>query len=527
MSPLYQEKGKGMCCDDAPSEAEGIDILYDLLEAHRSHPSIQGRDWAKNHWFQPQSVVDRIRVLQKEAKVRKGKGKAIICAVLGASLAAAMEEKKEKYSQTDTLIDSLQTVIQTLQNQLRDTKGLLEEERDQNRILKDELREYILAEADTHAEAEVKLLEKGIRQIYPQGDLQKAKETLESHPHMYPLVKTEYLYEDDSDNRPQVITKEVPFTSTELAKLKKDFSRTAKESETEYVWRVSLSGEDGILLSEKEAEGYWGPGAFLTTGDCRAPWSLTQRIAYWAGGLNPLERGDPLAITGTVDQLVESVQKAACLQMMYDRELKPNQGSPMMMPVDPERMTPLIRGLPDSLKPIAIQLQGKIQNTPNGERITAALEGIVTPDHQQQGKKIWTWGDVAQELINFGRKYGPVGGLSQRTETRVVRAAEQISGRQSSMRKGQGFGSPRFQNPGKDRSLTRLGLWQLGLQKGIPRKLMDGLTTQKLEQLVEGWPEQKVTSKPTPSAPPLIDLGEEPTGEKEEQGTELHQSWKI
>ena len=65
------------------------------------------------------------------------------------------------------------------------------------------------------------------------------------------------------------------------------------------------------MFSEKEAEGYWGPGVFLTTGNRQAPWSLTQRAVYWAGGLNPLERGDPLAITGTVDQLVESVQKAA------------------------------------------------------------------------------------------------------------------------------------------------------------------------------------------------------------------------
>ncbi|KFV50644.1 hypothetical protein N341_10104, partial [Tyto alba] len=226
--------------------------------------------------------------------------------------------------------------------------------------------------------------------------------------HMYPLVKTEYVYEDDSDSRPQVTTKEVPFTATELAKLKKDFARTAKETETEYVWRVSLSGGDGIMLSEKEAEGYWGSGVFLTTGDCRAPWSLTQRTAYCAGQLNPLKRGDPLAITGTVDQLVESVQKAACLQMMYDRELKPNQGSLMMMPVDPERMTPLIRGLPDSLNPFGIHLQGKIQNTPNAERMTSALEGIVTPDHQRPGRKVWTWREVAQELINFGRKYGPV-----------------------------------------------------------------------------------------------------------------------
>ncbi|XP_074710990.1 uncharacterized protein LOC141937301 [Strix uralensis] len=324
---------------------------------------------------------------------------------------------------------------------------------------------------------------------------------------MYPLVKTEYVYEDDSDNCPHVITKEVPFTATKLAKLRQDFARTAKESETEYVWRVSLSGGDGILLSEKETEGFWGLGVFLTTGDCRAPWSLTQRAAYWAGGLNPLERGDPLAITGTVDQLVESVQKAACFQMMYDRELKPNQGSPMMMPVDSERMTPLIRALPDSVKPTGIQLQGKFQNTPNAERMMAALEGIVTPDHLRPGTKVWTWGEVAQELIYFGRKYGPVGGSSQRTETRFVWVAEHISGPQSSMRKGQGSESPRGHNSGRERPLTRQALWQLGLQKGIPRDLMGGLPTQKLEQLVQKWSGQRVTFRPTPNAPPLIDLG--------------------
>ncbi|XP_074667535.1 LOW QUALITY PROTEIN: uncharacterized protein LOC141917848 [Strix aluco] len=310
--------------------------------------------------------------------------------------------------------------------------------------------DYLLAGEGGVCEVQVKLSEKGIGQIYPQGDLQKAEETAESPrtppapPPMYPLVKMEYLYEDDND-RPHIITKEVPFTSTELAKLRKDFARTAKE--LEYVWRVSLSGGVGILLSEKEVEGYWGLGVFLTTGNHWAPWSLTQRGAYWARGLNTLERGDPLAITGAVDQLEESVQKTACLQMMYDQELKPNQGSPMMTLVDPERMTPLIRGLPDSLKPIGIQLQGKIQNTPEGERVTAALEAIMTPDQRRSGRKVWMWGEVAQELINFGRKYGPVGGSSQRTETKVAQAAEQVNGQQPSLRKGQDLGCSKAITP--------------------------------------------------------------------------------
>ncbi|XP_068277936.1 LOW QUALITY PROTEIN: uncharacterized protein [Nyctibius grandis] len=293
-----------------------------------------------------------------------------------------------------------------------------------------------------------------------------------------PLVKVEYAYEDSEDHNPKMVTKEVPYTATELAKLKRDFSRSSKESETEYVWRVSLTGGDQILLSEREAEGYWGPGVFLTTGDNRAPWSLTQRAAYWAGGLNPLERGDPLALTGSVDQLVENVHKAACLQMMYDRELKLRQESPMMIPVDPERMTPLVRGLPDSLKPLGIQLQGTIRNTPQSDRVTAALTGVLTPDRRTPGQKVWTWGEVAQELINYGRKYGPV-----KSESKTVRRAEAKfpPARPS---------PPNPVNSKKDTISHRKALWLIGKHKGIPLKCMNGLNTEQLEKMVLGWSER-------------------------------------
>ena len=109
--------------------------------------------------------------------------------------------------------------------------------------------------------------------------------------------------------------------------------------------------------------------------------------------------------------------------MMYDRKLQPHHESPMMMPVDPERMTPLIKGLPESLKPIGIQLQGKIQALSQGERTRAALEGTVTSNHLQSGYKVWTWVEVAQELINYGRKYGPVVSSSSEFEPRGVRLA--------------------------------------------------------------------------------------------------------
>lgn len=98
------------------------------------------------------------------------------------------------------------------------------------------------------------------------------------------------------------------------------------------MWRVSLTGGDRIRLSEEESQGYWGPGVFLTVEDDREPWSMTQRAASCAGGLDPLERGDPLAIpTSGVSQLIESIQKAACLQLMHDRHLVPRQPSPMLL----------------------------------------------------------------------------------------------------------------------------------------------------------------------------------------------------
>ncbi|XP_075273341.1 uncharacterized protein LOC142360913 [Opisthocomus hoazin] len=315
-------------------------------------------------------------------------------------------------------------------------------------------------------------------------DLKGAKGTVGSPPHKYPLVKTEFVYEDDGDNRPLIITKEIPFAATELAKLWKDFARTTRELETEYVWWVSLSGWDRILLLEREAEGYWGPGVFLTPSERRALWSLTQRAEHWAAGLNPLERGDPLATTGTTDQLLESVQKVACLQMMYDRELKPNLSSPMLLLADPERMTPQLRGLPDSLKPTGIQRQRRIQNTPSEGRTAATLEGGVTPDRRQPGSKVWMCGEIAQELISCGRRYGPVNRPYQRAETRALRAAEQGS--------GQSFFSGRSPDlAGKEKPLIRQGIWQLGLQKGIPRDLMHGLLTKKVEQLVQRWAKEE------------------------------------
>ncbi|GAB0179419.1 hypothetical protein GRJ2_000407200 [Grus japonensis] len=167
-------------------------------------------------------------VVQRKAKVIKGKGKAIICAVLGVCLAAVVEERKQRSCQAEAVVASLQAAITALQEQLQENKWALEEEKRQNLILKEELRNQLLRETDTLAKTEVLLEEKGIRQVYPWGDIKGVKEAIKSPPHMCPQVKMEYVYEDNNDNCPQVITKETPFTATKLAKLQKDFARTER-----------------------------------------------------------------------------------------------------------------------------------------------------------------------------------------------------------------------------------------------------------------------------------------------------------
>lgn len=82
--------------DFAPSSEGEIEKLFGFLETHNLRPSIQGQLWAKDHWPQPQSVIDRITVLQREARLKSGKGKGLICAILGAGLAAAIEDCRQR-----------------------------------------------------------------------------------------------------------------------------------------------------------------------------------------------------------------------------------------------------------------------------------------------------------------------------------------------------------------------------------------------------------------------------------------------
>ena len=98
------------------------------------------------------------------------------------------------------------------------------------------------------------------------------------------------------------------------------------------------------MLSEEEAGSYWGPGVFLTSMLENHSYSLTARVAYWAGGIDPQEREEPLEIKATgFSDLAALVQKAACIQATYERDTF--RKSLMPAPVGPARLTLLICGL--------------------------------------------------------------------------------------------------------------------------------------------------------------------------------------
>ncbi|GAB0208962.1 hypothetical protein GRJ2_003361900 [Grus japonensis] len=400
--------------------------LLDVLKSYKACPTPKGHSWAEGHWQSPTTVAEQIRDLAKENKFKPGKGKAVVCSILGAALIAAQKDKCVVKQAEQEANECLQELVKKLQAELEmewvkrqlaekvlvdnkrimeNLKGSLQDAFVRERELKLQLPGDLESEPGfSSLSKEANLVVREVAPHYPWEELRAVTEP-DPTPKLRPLIKTEVVY----DSKPAVTTKERPHTITELAKLQEKYSRQAKETETEYVWRVSLTGRDRIRLSEEEAQGYWSPSVFLTIDNEQEPWSLTQRVVYWAGGLDPLERGDPIAIlTPGVSQLTESIQKAACLQLMLDRRLVPRQPSPMLLFANPDRMTPLIKGLPDSLKIYAVQIQDRL-------RATVAMG--------PQGRPGLTWGEIARELINYGQHVGYVGkeGKAQaavcRTET--------------------------------------------------------------------------------------------------------------
>lgn len=168
---------------------------------------------------------------------------------------------------------------------------------------------------------------------------------------------------------------------------------------------------------------------------------------------------------------------------------------------------------------MGIQLQGQIASLLKGERAVASLEGVVTPNCNRRERKVWMWGEMAQELINYGQKCSPV--PSDRGDSKAIRHVEwRIPTQQSGPKKT----TPPMNHGGRinvteKHKKRRNSLWILGLQKGITKTLIDGQPTGKLELLVKSWHSREGLEEPTSAtAPPL----EGSQNEKEARNFLLH-----
>ena len=232
--------------------------------------------------------------------------------------------------------------------------------------------------------------------------------------------------------------------------------------------------------------------------------SITSRVAYWAGGVDPKERGEPVIIrVKGLSELAEGVQKAACVQAMDERG---QHGIPMAAPVDPSHLRPLLRGLPDTLK---------IHVESLGERIQGTIErNRRAPQNPEQ---VLTWGEALHRRVTYGREMGwsdPGGGPDG--NKRVWQSIR------NSLSKQTPSPTPRQTEPSRRKSekahdLERNDLWRKALALGAPRTMLHGQPTSHIHWLVtllegkdKGPGSKEVTAPPHhPTANPFAPLQEE------------------
>ncbi|XP_068523233.1 uncharacterized protein [Anas acuta] len=369
-----------------------------LLQKYKCAPSQAGKEFSQKFWKDEEKVVERIEQCQASRKIGQRKGKSVICAVLGACLSCARQEAKETPAPkviSDAEHTALKSEIDVLKSSLAferetgKTLGIrvdkLLDENDklvhENNHLKQLLERVSHLLNKVQPCAPVKQIRRLLHSVEPESwdsdfwsdSDDGVEEISDSEPQsisLRPLVKTETTVDDNDEIRTTV--RKIPLPPAELVKIQEKFSRWSGESEVEYVCRVSLRG-DRMMLSEEEVGGFWGPGVFLTT----------------TPGAN----------------LAVAVQKAACIQAIYERdELRK---SPMLAPIDPIRLTPLIRGLPDCLKVFVANTQ---------DHILAACRDDDSGCRQNSNSPIPTWSELVQDIDKYGHRMGWINSSSIKSQ---------------------------------------------------------------------------------------------------------------
>uniref|UniRef100_A0A8B9T8H1 Uncharacterized protein n=1 Tax=Anas platyrhynchos TaxID=8839 RepID=A0A8B9T8H1_ANAPL len=384
-----------------------------LLQKYKCAPSQAGKEFSQKFWKDEEKVVEHIEPCQASRKIGQRKGKGAIYAVLGDCLSCARQKAKE--TPAPKLISDAEHTALKSENEILKSSLAFERETgktlgirmdkllDENNKLSIENDKLVtendkLVSENNHLKQMLERVSHLLNKVQPcapvkqiRGVLHSAEpeswdsdfwsdsddgveEISDSEPQsisLRPSVKTETTVDDNDEIRTTVRT--IPLPPAELVKIQEKFSRRSGESEVEYVCRVSLKGGDRMMLSEEEVGGFWRPGVSLTT-----------------------TPGADLAV---------AVQKAACIQAIYERD--EFRKSPMLAPIDPIRLTPLIRGLPDCLKMFVANTQ---------DHILAACRDDDSGCRQNPNSPIPTWSELVQDIDKYGHRMGWINSSSIKSQ---------------------------------------------------------------------------------------------------------------
>lgn len=387
--------------------------MDNLLQKYKCAPSQAGKEFSQKFWKDEEKVVEHIEPCQASQKIGQRKGKGAIYAVLGDCLSCARQKAKE--TPAPKLISDAEHTALKSENEILKSSLAFERETgktlgirvdkllDENNKLSIENDKLVtendkLVSENNHLKQMLERVSHLLNKVQPcapvkqiRGVLHSAEpeswdsdfwsdsddgveEISDSEPQsisLRPLVKTETTVDDNDEIRTTVRT--IPLPPAELVKIQEKFSRRSGESEVEYVCRVSLKGGDRMMLSEEEVGGFWRPGVSLTT------------------------------IPGA--DLAVAVQKAACIQAIYERD--EFRKSPMLAPIDPIRLTPLIRGLPDCLKMFVANTQ---------DHILAACRDDDSGCRQNPNSPIPTWSELVQDIDKYGHRMGWINSSSIKSQ---------------------------------------------------------------------------------------------------------------
>ncbi|XP_064025233.1 uncharacterized protein LOC135189138 [Pogoniulus pusillus] len=310
--------------------------------------------------------------------------------------------------------------------------------------------------------------------------------------HVLPVIRTESVKGRRGAAGTSVIKKQ--FTDAQLSDLQVKYARDPGDSVADYVYRVSRAGGDRVLLDSQEAAGDWGDDVFLTR-EPEGTHSLTARIAYWASSVRPAYRGEPTELKVTSSsELITALRRLACVQAIYD---KGHYDCPFYAPVDPERLHPIMKGLPATLQ---IQLMKNVEK----------IERVLGENAENDGAKehVMTWAELLTDLnahglqFGFGSPEGKGAGERQsrasppenpRTLRRQVRPVQDCPPRGT----GPAGFSPRKRgrDPQSDWRPRGKNSWYLqALTLGVPKTVLRQLADWQLKDLVRCL--QKSAAKP-------------------------------